>query len=479
MAGSSFAEGEIYSYFADLDHVNRKLQWNPHRIVAERTISCDTVSEDRKQRELERVSNLDSTKQIAEKYAQFLSEHHQGRRILEAEDPGEYATEPRYWLSRAAFYKIESEKLDDEYYEGPSRAETPAMFNPASSPFRTDLDRAKCCAGNVARELAAFPEGQALLENEDHGESTADLHHWWDSENFDEALPEIEDRGDAASEPSYWRDKEKLYRTMLGIELQKTRCERARREADLAARNLATFSEGKALLEAEDHEDFESSPDYWLSKKEYYKKEYHRLREFFWVSWKRRIFGTEVTPPRSEQSPHRNTRARQSPARTKAPRNMSPNERNSPKIKRERTPLGSLSTSPNGTKPAQHTTRRRSSKTRYRRQRSSGSHERSPRAPPPSVVSRKVASVKANLKLEGKNQRHVSRRHPAKPNESAQETAYNIPTSPRLLTAEPITHNEPERARRRGRRPRAASSHEERPSASQSYSPISSRLRSK
>ena len=50
---------------------------------------------------------------------------------------------------------------------------TPGVANP-DVPWNTELDRAKCEAGNVARILAGFPAGRALLEAEDHGNLTKD-----------------------------------------------------------------------------------------------------------------------------------------------------------------------------------------------------------------------------------------------------------------------------------------------------------------
>ena len=72
-------------------------------------------------------------------------------------------------------------------------------------------------------------------------------------ENFQKPPPEVEDHGDSITDPDYWRSKKKLYSAQLDVEFERTKLESVKRSADLRARDLATFSAGKALLEAEDH----------------------------------------------------------------------------------------------------------------------------------------------------------------------------------------------------------------------------------
>ena len=82
------------------------------------------------------------------------------------------------------------------------------------------------------------------------------------------------------------RNKKKLYSAQLKVELERTKLERAKRFADSRARDLATFPAGKALLEAEDHEDSATDPRYWWNKKKYYEAEYKKLKQEFWEQWK-------------------------------------------------------------------------------------------------------------------------------------------------------------------------------------------------
>ena len=59
--------------------------------------------------------------------------------------------------------------------------------------------------------------------------------------------------------------------------MERTKLERAKRSADLRARGLATFSAGKALLEAEEHGDSATDPGYWWNKKKYDEAEYDKF----------------------------------------------------------------------------------------------------------------------------------------------------------------------------------------------------------
>ena len=195
--------------------------------------------------------------------------------------PEEYAHEPRFWWERAEYYRLEHEKLDEEDLHRASRSVTPQFAYPPIWPGNTELDHAKCSAGNIARQLADFPAGKALLEAEFHGSSTKDGDPWWAWENFQKPPSETKDHGDFTADPNYWWNKKKLYGDLLYAERVRTKLQRVKRSADRTARDLATFPAGKALLEAEDHGDSVGDPEYWLGKKKYYEAKYDELKEEF------------------------------------------------------------------------------------------------------------------------------------------------------------------------------------------------------
>ena len=392
MAGSSFVNETCHSFFADLDHVNRRLEWNPHPRDRGEAMQVfywdwmdsrdrDPVSESALQYRRKHVA-LESSKKCAERYARPLAYYHGGRIILDAEDPGEHASDYSYWWDRAEYYRLQHEKLEEEDYHRASRSVTPGVAIP-DVPWYTELDRAKCCAGNVARLLADFPAGKALLEAEDHGNLTKDGGYWWGIENFQKNSPEVEDHGDFITDPVYWRNKEKLYSAQLDVELKRTRLERAKRSADSRARDLATFPAGKALLESEDHGDSAMDPEYWWNKKKYYEAEYGKLREEFWERWKRTHLGGGeppltsleggVSPPEALGISRLESRARKlSPfkGRRSARTTRSTTQRGNGT---DRPPLGAIASSPDSntgiskTKAAR-STERRQSKNKYRRQ---------------------------------------------------------------------------------------------------------------
>ena len=383
MAGSSFVYENCHSFFADLDHVNRRLEWNPHPRDREQVQSWwdrGTVSESVLRYNREHA--LESSKKCAERYARSLAYYHGGRVILDAEDSGEHASDYSYWWDRAEYYKVEHEKLEEEDYHRASRSVTPGVAIP-NVPWYTELDRAKCCAGNVARLLADFPAGKALLEAEDHGNLTKDGDYWWSMENFQKNSPEVEDHGDSITDPAYWRNKEKFYSAQLDVELEKTRLERAKRSADSRARDLATFPAGKALLQSEDHGDSATDPGYWWNKKEYYEAEYRKLREEFWERWKRTHLGGGAPPLKSlrggESPPEALDTSR---PKTRARKLSAPKELRSARTTRSPTqrgkgtdgpPLGAIASSPNWNAGTNKTkgarpTERRQSKNNYRRQ---------------------------------------------------------------------------------------------------------------
>ena len=362
MAGS-FADGTLPYYFVDLDYVGRHLEWNPLPRDRQATQQlwwdrCETVSKSAQQdrREPCRANfSLEDAMRCAGQYARLLAIYHGGRIILDAEDPGEDASDPEFWFARAEYYRLEHEKLREEDYHRASGSVTPKVTN--SELWETELDRAKGSAENTAGLLVQFPAGKSLLEAEDHGDSITD--------------------------PDYWWSKERFYRTQLKVELERTKLERAKRSADLRARNLATFPAGKALLEAEDHGDSATDPGYWWNKKKYYEAEYDKLKQEFWERWKRtHLDGGETlveslerkeSPPEALNASRPKTRARKSSALR---------ERRSARVTRSTTqrgkgtdrPLsGVIASSPdsnagiNKTKDAR-SPERRQSKNKYRRQ---------------------------------------------------------------------------------------------------------------
>ena len=64
---------------------------------------CDIVSESGWRYKKEYA--LEDAKKCAERYAQLLARYQGGRIILDAEDPGEYASDYLFWWARAAYYR--------------------------------------------------------------------------------------------------------------------------------------------------------------------------------------------------------------------------------------------------------------------------------------------------------------------------------------------------------------------------------------
>ncbi len=405
MAGSSFVNETCHSHFADLKHVNRRLEWNPHPLDRGEAMQerwwdwmdrrdSDTVSESGWRYKREHA--LEKAKKCAERYARPLANYHGGRIILDAEDPGEHASDHSFWWARAEYYRLEHEKLEEEDYHRASRSVTPGVANP-DVPWNTELDRAKCEAGNVARMLADFPAGKALLEAEDHGNSTKDGDYWWRLEKFQEPSSEAENHGDSITDPAYWRNKKKLYSAQLKVELERTKLERAKRSADSRARDLATFPAGKALLEAEDHEDSATDPRYWWNKKKYYEAEYKKLKQEFWERWKSTHLEGGETPLESLEGGESPPEAlNPSRPKTRARKSSAPIERRSARVTRSTTQRGkgtdrplseAIASSPNSdaginnTKDAR-STERRQSKNKYRRQRTEVVERTPPSLPP-------------------------------------------------------------------------------------------------
>ena len=333
----------------------------------------DTISESGWRYKREHA--LEDAKKCAERYAQLLARYHGGRIILDAEDPGEHASDYSFWFARAEYYRLEHEKLQEDDYHRASRSVTPGVAYPGV-PWYTELDRAKCEAGNVARMLADFPAGKALLEAEDHGNLTKDGDYWWSLENFQKPPSEVVDHGDSITDPDYWWSKEKLYTAQLDAEWERTKLERAKRSADSRARDLATFPAGKALLDAEDHGDCATDPEYWWNKKEYYEAEYDKLQEEFWERWKRtHLDGGETRVESLERGESPPEALNTSRPKTRARKLSAPIERRSARTTRSTTQRGkgAIASSPNlnaginKTKDAR-SSERRQSKNKYRRQ---------------------------------------------------------------------------------------------------------------
>lgn len=271
---SHFVEGYL-SHFVDLQHVNRRLQWNP---FYEDRLSTRFDWQHAKE------PLFESARKIVEYYAEPLTKYEEGRTIMDAEDPGEYAPDPHYWRERANFYKATYERLQKEPIYSESRSPTPDVFRPWMFD-ETELGQAKGHATHAAGLLATVPGGTALLEAEDHG--------------------------DSATDPEYWRGKKKYYEAKFTALYQTTTLERAKLYVDAVARRLATFAAGKALLEAEDHGDHATDPEYWRSKRDYYRDEYSRLRKDFWKCWKSRYLEGGVSYFQPTFDPEPKPRARQ------------------------------------------------------------------------------------------------------------------------------------------------------------------------
>ena len=151
MAASSFVSETCHSYFVDLKHVNRRLEWNPYprdRVEAMQELWWDWI--DRRDKDLvsgsvrryHREHALEDAKECAEQYTRPLANYYGGRIILDAEDPRQHASDYSFWLTRAEYYRLEHEKLEEDFHWA-SRSVTPGAAYPGL-PWYTELDRAKC-----------------------------------------------------------------------------------------------------------------------------------------------------------------------------------------------------------------------------------------------------------------------------------------------------------------------------------------------
>lgn len=261
-AACSFADGEFMAHNIDLSLVNDRLQWDPYprNLEATQDACWERMSESPTQ-STNRELLLRTAMYSAEIYSKLLVEYHEGRIILGSEDPGPNTMNPQYWFARAAFYKAENQRLQQEDYERQSRSKTPEYIYPDFL-GESKLDKARGHAQNAALRLASLPEGRAFLAAEDHGES--------------------------AKEPDYWLNKEEEYRVQyIALSTENPIC-RARLHAYTVRKQLATFPAGKALLEAEDDGHAISSARSWRSKEQDYRTAYERLKQEFWNHWKQR-----------------------------------------------------------------------------------------------------------------------------------------------------------------------------------------------
>ncbi|KAI9748689.1 MAG: hypothetical protein M1835_001734 [Candelina submexicana] len=473
MAGSSFASGRFQSHFVDLDYVDRNLQWNPYPPDREATqhFWWDTVPESLLQYRNEEPP-LERAKRRAEARARLLSQYHKGRIILDAEAAGEYAADPNFWFARAAYYQVEYEKLEEEDYNRASREMTPEFIHPDLF-GENELDRAKCSAENAARYLARFPTGKALLEAE----------------------PYV----DSITNPEYWWSKEKLYGAQLKAELEKTALERAKHSADEIVRKLVTFPAGKALIEAEDHGDSATDPEYWSRKEEYYWDQYRRLKQEYWDRWKRIHLEGASTSPMSLNVSTPTTRVRQSSGISEGHTTMT--TRSTARRRKGTDPLqlGANEKTPNSYDSSNRARDgrckgRRKSKNKYRRENAHVVERKPPSPPPSSSAAQKSPNGYASPKSDESRTRGSTTQEryegPAHKVtdvclDGRQRKAHLLPHDPYVTPSSPdfsIVRSrqlrKPKGAARQKRRRNADSIYRGTRTILQSIEPISSRLRS-
>ena len=508
MAGNSFVDGRLPSRHVNLNNVNRILKWNPHPRARD---SCwDEIPESNLQ--YRNTNALESAKRFAENSARQLLASHDGRLLLDAEDAGEYAEDPKFWFARGAYYSVEYDKLDQE--ERKWRDPTPEVYYP--SPWETELDRAKGSTQNAAQLLARFPTGKALLEAEDHeGSPATDPEYWWSKEKLyktcyeaeyqktelerakrrsddvardlatfpaGKVLLDAEDHRDSAIDPEYWRSRERLYKAEkerltqefwdhwkrvhlegsgspaeapkplqsekhCAAECRKAELDRAKRCADNAARYLAQFAAGKALLEAEDHGDAATDPAYWWSREKLYAAERWKLEQEFWEHWKRTHLDGGVVACESPNNSKRKTRARQSAvtkeSRTiRSTRSIARRRKASDRVHSEATPGYPTSYADSGKSMDVHSTGRRMSKNEYRRQKASAvSRKPASSHPGCSAIQKPVYSyVTPKSDDSGTPAAAITERHKA----SARKTRHKVmdlDTNGRLRQSRPQSHN--------------------------------------
>lgn len=272
-AASSFADGEYMTLVINLELVNEHLQWNPYPADREAVQDALWNKPSESPSQPQPKARLESATNCARFYARRLAEYHDGRVLLEDERPGQRAMDPQYWYARAAFYKIEADRLEEEDYNRSSRSVTPGFIHPDLF-GATELEKAKGHAENAAFRLASISAGRKFLDAEKHG----------------------------ATDAEFWRSKEKVYNILYDIFPKESGLDRAQRHANINAKKLATFAEGEALLKVEDHGASASDPQYWERKEEYYQAQCDRLQQAFWDDWVNIHFGCG-SPLAEESSP--------------------------------------------------------------------------------------------------------------------------------------------------------------------------------
>ena len=318
----SVTDGLLPYFTPDLEYVNRKLNWNPLPRDREATqqlwwddreTPSSSARQSRKKLHRESIS-LESARRYAEENAKLLVRHPLGRDILDNEAPGTDALNPKFWLARAVYYKLEYDRIQEEYPDHLSGSVTPEVIN-SDILCRSEVERAMCEAGNVARMLVRYPVGKIFLEAENTGSSNSYRGNWWDSmKNRQEGL-NTEDYRDLIMDPDYWWKKKSIYSAQLDKEMDRTKMERAKRAAASKALELTTFPAGKALLKAESHEHSMEDPQYWLSKRDYYVMEYQKLEQNFWEEWKHKHLTLREGTLQAQKCSARKTRARKTARR--------------------------------------------------------------------------------------------------------------------------------------------------------------------
>ncbi len=161
------------------------------------------------------------------------------RALLEGEEHGEDRKDPKYWRSREKIYSAAT----------------------AVIPPETALERARRHAYTYHKNLATFPEGRAILRNEDHGESASDPEYWRKKEKYYSSEYEklVKSFWDRLRPARFYREETTLREAIGG--------------AFGAAIGLSSHSEGRAILEAEDLRENEKDFRYWQGRRDCYRGE--------------------------------------------------------------------------------------------------------------------------------------------------------------------------------------------------------------
>ena len=98
---NTYADGALPFHTIDLDYVSRNLEQNPLPRDRYATQQHWWDNEDRWE------TLLRTAMKRAEANAQLLVQYHGGRLILDAECPGCYSSDAKYWFRRADYYRLE------------------------------------------------------------------------------------------------------------------------------------------------------------------------------------------------------------------------------------------------------------------------------------------------------------------------------------------------------------------------------------